>query len=109
MQSGYDYSSSLSSASQDNRPFNILREAIFELVQKLFSLQDEKMVMGGCSILKVRAAVNILNTVVSRKYAPPLLPFCNLSLSTKRRGGGGGLYAGYDNFSRDYALPSDKA
>ena len=30
-------------------------------------------------------------------------PFCNLSLSTKRRGG---LYAGCDNFSRDYALPS---
>ena len=42
-------------------------------------------------------------TVVSRKYAPP---FCNLSLSTKRRGG---LYAGCDNFSRDYALPFDKA
>ena len=78
MQSGYDYSS-LSSASQDNRPFNILREAIFELVQKLFSLQDEKMVMGGCSILKVRAAVNILNTVVSRKYAPPS-PFATLAL-----------------------------
>ena len=31
-------------------------------------------------------------------------PFCNLSLSTKCRGG---LYAGCDNFSRDYALPSD--
>ena len=30
-------------------------------------------------------------------------PFCNLSLSTKRSGG---LYAGCDNFSRDYALPS---
>ena len=30
-------------------------------------------------------------------------PFCNLSLSTKRRGG---LYTGCDNFSRDYALPS---
>ena len=30
-------------------------------------------------------------------------PFCNLSLSTKRRGG---LYAGCDNFSRNYALPS---
>ena len=30
-------------------------------------------------------------------------PFCNLSLSTKRRGG---LYAGCDIFSRDYALPS---
>ena len=41
-------------------------------------------------------------TVMSRKYAPS---FCNLSLSTKRRG----LYAGCDNFSRDYALPSDKA
>ena len=33
---------------------------------------------------------------------PP--PLCNLSLSTKRRGGA--LYAGCDNFSRDYALPS---
>ena len=30
-------------------------------------------------------------------------PFCNLSLSTKRRGG---LYTGCDDFSRDYALPS---
>ena len=40
-------------------------------------------------------------TVVSRKYAPPL----PLALSTKRRGG---LYAGCDNFSCDYALPSDK-
>ena len=29
-------------------------------------------------------------------------PFCNLSLSTKRRGG---LYAGCDIFSRDYAPP----
>ena len=38
-------------------------------------------------------------TVVSRKYAPPI---CNLSLSTKRRGG---LYAGCDIFSRDYAPP----
>lgn len=63
VQSGYDYSFLLSSASQENRPFDILKEAIFELVQKLFSLQDEKMVMGGCSILKVRAAVNILNTI----------------------------------------------
>ena len=33
-------------------------------------------------------------TVVSHKYAPPP-PFCNLSLSTKRRGD---LYAGCDNF-----------
>ena len=32
-------------------------------------------------------------------------PFCNFSFSTKRRGG---LYAGCDNFSRDYALPSDE-
>ena len=29
-------------------------------------------------------------------------PFCNLSLSTKRRGG---LYAGCADFSRDYAPP----
>ena len=41
-------------------------------------------------------------TGVSHKYAPP---FCNLSLSTKLMGG---LYAGCDNFSHDYALPSDK-
>ena len=40
----------------------------------------------------------MIYTVVSRKY--------NLSLSTKRRGS---LYVGCDNFSRDYALPSDKA
>ena len=33
-------------------------------------------------------------------------PFCNLSLNTKH---GGGLYAGCDNFSYDYALPSNKA
>ena len=32
-------------------------------------------------------------------------PFCNLSLSTKRREG---LYAGCDNLSCDYALPSGK-
>ena len=31
------------------------------------------------------------------------LPFWNLSLSTKHRGD---LYAGCDNFSRNYALPS---
>ena len=31
--------------------------------------------------------------------------FCNLSLSTKRREG---LYAGCDNFSGDYTLPSVK-
>ena len=29
-------------------------------------------------------------------------PFCNLGLSTKRRGG---LYAGCNDFSRDYAPP----
>ena len=38
------------------------------------------------------------------RSVPQIRPhFCNLSLSTKRRGG---LYAGCDNFSRDYALPS---
>ena len=41
------------------------------------------------------------STVVSCKYTPP---FCNPSLSTKWRGEG--LYAGCDNFSRNYALPS---
>ena len=32
-------------------------------------------------------------------------PICNLSLSTKRRGG---LYAAYDIFSRDYALSQSR-
>ena len=32
-------------------------------------------------------------------------PFCNLNLSTKRKGG---LYAGCDIFSRDYALPRSR-
>ena len=40
------------------------------------------------------------NTIVSLRYVPP---FCNLSLSTKHRGG---LYVGCDIFSHDYALPS---
>ena len=39
-------------------------------------------------------------TVVSRKYAPP---FATLALVQNARGG---LYAGCDNFSHDYALPS---
>ena len=42
-------------------------------------------------------------TVVSRKYAPP---FATLALVQNT---GGGLYVGCDNFSHDYALPSDKA
>jgi len=55
------------------------------------------------SLVHSPSTVQFLSTVVSRKYAPP---FCNLSLSTERRGG---LYAGCTNFSRDYALPFDKA
>ena len=39
------------------------------------------------------------NTIVSHKYAPP---FATLALVQMQ----GGLYAGCDNFSRDYALPS---
>ena len=39
---------------------------------------------------------------------PPPPPFCNLSLNTNHRGGGGGLYTGCDNFSRNYTLPSGK-
>ena len=38
-------------------------------------------------------------TIVSCKYAPP---FCNLTLSTKRRGGS---YTGCDIFSHHYAPP----
>ena len=45
---------------------------------------------------------NIKNTVVSRKYAPP---FATLALG----GGGGGGGGNVTIFSRDYALPSDKA
>ena len=41
-----------------------------------------------------------LYTVVSRKYTSP---FATLAFVQKHRGG---LYAGRDNFSRDYALPS---
>ena len=66
----------------------------------------------ACSVLQIMKSWTVVKpwnkamcTVVSHKYTPP--PFCNLSLSTKRRGGG--LNAGCDNFSRDYALPSDKA
>ena len=43
-----------------------------------------------------------VNTVVSHKYVPP---FAILALVQNA----GGLYAGCDNFSRDYALPSSKA
>ena len=46
------------------------------------------------------------DTVVSRKYAPP---FANLVLVQNAGKGGGGIYAGSDNFSRDYALPSGNA
>ena len=41
-----------------------------------------------------------LYTVVSRKYTSP---FATLAFVQKHRGG---LYAGRDNFSRDYALAS---
>ena len=47
-----------------------------------------------------------LQTVYIYRSVPQIRPpFCNFSFSTKRRGG---LYAGCDNFSRDYALPSDE-
>ena len=46
-----------------------------------------------------RPIVRICCTVVSRKYAPP---FANLVLVQTA---GGGLYAGCDTFSRDYAFP----
>ena len=42
-----------------------------------------------------------LYTVVSRKYTSPFA-----TLAFVQNTGGGGLYAGHDNFSRDYALPS---
>jgi len=52
--------------------------------------------------MQILSSIHHTSTVVSRKYALPL----QLSLSTKRKGG---LYAGCDNFSRDYSLLSDKA
>ena len=55
-------------------------------------------------LLLVRGLADWISNYCSVLQIRP--PFCNLSLSTKRRGG---LYAGCDNFSRDYALPSDKA
>ena len=36
-------------------------------------------------------------------------PFATLALVQNVGGGGGGLYAGCDNFSRNYTLPFDKA
>ena len=41
----------------------------------------------------------LLLTVVSRKYAPPFATLASV------QNGGGGLYAGCDAFSRDYAPP----
>ena len=52
--------------------------------------------------------VEIKYTVVSRKYTPPP-SFATLALVQNAGGWGGGLYVECDNFSRDYALPSDKA
>ena len=50
----------------------------------------------ACASLNINFLIAYHNiTVVTRKYAPP---FCNLSLSTKRRGG---LYAGCDTLPRD--------
>ena len=84
----------------------------------LQEIYEKTWVCGGCWFLQVLMVTfynqfwfastwmvefqlnNLNNTVVSRKYAPP---FCNLSLSTKRRGG---LYTGSDIFSRDYAIYS---
>ena len=42
-------------------------------------------------------------TVVSRRYAPPFATLASV------QNVGGGLYAGCNNFFRDYTLPSDKA
>ena len=73
--------------------------------------------VAGCFSLGL-LSVNIDNTkryceMYMYKYRsvpqirpPPLPPFSNLGLSTKRRRG---LYVGCNNFSCDYALPSDKA
>ena len=68
-----------------------------------------------CNLLVVEYVHSILSsscchtayhpTFVYRSV-PQIRPhFCNLGLSTNRRGGGR-LYAGCDIFSRDYALPS---
>ena len=46
-----------------------------------------------------RLSLCFRSVVVSRKYAPPFATLALVKCS-------GGLYAGCDNFSRDYALPS---
>ena len=55
-------------------------------------------------LLRTQYYVSECSTVVSRKYAPP---FCNLSLSTNRRGGGeGGLIRGMRHFLPRLRPPS---
>ena len=46
-----------------------------------------------------KLALLLVATVMSHKYAPP--PFAILV----QNAGGGGLYTGGNNFSRDYTLP----
>ena len=56
------------------------------------------------SLPKITGKQQQLITLPNYRSVPQIRPpFCNLSLSTKRRGG---LYVGCDIFSRDYAPPS---
>ena len=57
-------------------------------------------------VLTVCMAAGVIKGLIYRSVPQIRPPFCNLCLSTKRRGGGGGgLYAGCADFSRDYAPP----
>ena len=62
-----------------------------------------------CLILHGEYRSTHLYWVMEYRSVPQIRPtFCNLSLSTKRRGGAY-INVGCDNFSRDYALPPCKA
>ena len=58
--------------------------------------------------LDAQKVTYIVYTVVSRKYPPPPPPppLSTLALVQNARGS---LYTGYNNFARDYTLPSGKA
>ena len=75
--------------------------AYFEWITEFDALLHWASAEGGAHTQCVNAWTS--DTIGFPQIHPP---FCNLSLSTKCRGG---LYVGCDNFSCDYALPSGKA
>ena len=80
----------------DLQTFELLRDIQFGLPAILIGA-------SAASPTLVVKTENCLYICIYRSVPQIHPPFCNLSLSTKRRGG---LYAGCDIFSRDYALPS---